>query len=88
MRVAVKVVPKASRDGVAGWLGDALKVCVTAPPERGKANAAVERVVADALGVPRDRVRVIAGHASPRKVVEIDGVEEADVRARLGAGGH
>jgi uncharacterized protein YggU (UPF0235/DUF167 family) len=36
--------------------------------------------------VPRDRVRVIAGHASPRKVVEIDGVEDADVRARLGAG--
>ena len=51
MRLAVKVVPKASRDGVAGWLGDALKVCVTAPPERGKANAAVERVVAHALGV-------------------------------------
>ncbi len=87
MRLAVKVVPKASRDGVAGWLGDALKVCVTAPPERGKANAAVAQVVADALGVPRDRVRVIAGHTSPRKVVEIDGVEEADVRARLGTGG-
>ncbi len=87
MRLAVKVVPKASRDGIAGWLGDALKVCVTAPPERGKANAAVEQVVADALGVPRDRVRVIAGHTSPRKVVEIDGVEEADVRARLGTGG-
>jgi len=87
VRLAVKVVPKASRDGVAGWLGDALKVCVTAPPERGKANAAVERVVADALGVPRDRVRVVAGHAAPRKVVEIDGVEDADVRARLGAGG-
>ena len=86
VRLAIKVVPKASRDGVAGWLGDILKVCVTAPPERGKANTAVERVVADALGVPRDRVRVIAGHASPRKVVEIDGVEDADVRARLGAG--
>ena len=34
MRLAIKVVPKASRDSVAGWLGDALKVCVTAPPER------------------------------------------------------
>ncbi len=42
MKLDLKVVPKSSRDCIAGWLGDALKVRVRAPAERGKANAAVE----------------------------------------------
>ena len=64
-------------------MGETLKVCVTAPPERGKANAAVEEVLADALGLPTRRVRVVVGHTSPHKIVEIDGLEEAEVRRRL-----
>lgn len=83
MKLPVKVVPKASRNYVAGWMGETLKVCVTAPPERGKANAAVEEVLAAALGLPTGRVRVVVGHTSPRKIVEIDGLEEAEVRRRL-----
>lgn len=79
----VKVVPGASRDAVAGWLGEALKVRVSAPPERGKANAAVERVVAEALGVPAADVRIVAGGTSPRKVLEISGLSESHVYARL-----
>lgn len=82
-RLAIKVVPGASRDGVAGWLGDALKIRVAAPPERGKANAAVERVLADALGVAPESVRVVAGATSARKTVEIAGLGEAEIRARL-----
>jgi uncharacterized protein YggU (UPF0235/DUF167 family) len=54
-----------------------------APPERGKANMAVEEVLAEALGLPRERVRIIAGTASTRKVVEIDGLEEAEIHRRL-----
>ncbi len=80
----MKVVPGASRDEVAGWLGAALKVRVTAPPERGKANAAVEELLAEALGLPRGSVRVVAGHGSPRKSVEIAGLDEAEARRRLG----
>ncbi len=68
---------------VAGWLADALKVRVSAPPERGKANAAVESLLAEALGLARDCVRVVAGHGSPRKIVEIDGLSEAEVHRRL-----
>jgi uncharacterized protein (TIGR00251 family) len=81
----VKVVPGASRDGVAGWLGDALKVRVTAPAERGRANAAVEEVVADALGLPRESVRVVRGTTSPRKTLEILGLSEAEIRERVAA---
>ncbi len=83
MRLSIKVVPKSSRNAVVGWVGEALKVCVTAPPDKGKANAAVEAVLAEALGVRTDRVRVVAGLASPRKIVEIEGLEETEIMKRL-----
>jgi hypothetical protein len=85
VRIAVKVVPKSSRDELAGWIGDALKVRVTAPPERGRANTAVHALLATALGLPTDRLRLVAGATSPRKVFEVDGLDEAEVRRRLGA---
>ena len=75
MRLHLKVVPKSSRDRVVGWVGDRLKVQVTAAPERGKANDAVVEVVAAALGVPRSRVRIVAGETSPLKTVEVDADE-------------
>jgi uncharacterized protein len=82
-RLAVKVVPGASRTDIAGWLGDVLRIRVTAPPERGKANAAVENAVAAALGVPSHAVRVVAGRASPRKVLEIRGLTQSELDERL-----
>ena len=82
-RLAVKVVPGASRDGISGWLGETLKVRVSAPPERGKANAAVERLLAESLEVPGKQIRIVQGHSSPRKVVEIAGLSDCDVNRRL-----
>jgi len=81
----VKVSPNASRDALLGWLDDALKLSVTATPERGKANAAVEALLAERLGVPKRAVSVIAGHTQSRKRVEIAGLEMAEVRRRLDA---
>jgi len=83
VKLAIKVVPGASKSGVAGWLGEALKVRVTAPAERGKANRAVEALVADALGISGDRVAIVAGHSSARKIVEIAGLDEGEVHRRL-----
>jgi len=83
VKLQIKVVPKSSRNGIAGWMGDTLKVWVTAPPERGKANVAVQAVLADALGVSRESIRLIAGLQSSRKVVEIDGLAAAEVHRRL-----
>lgn len=85
-RIRVKVVPKAAADRIAGWVGDAVKVRVTAPPERGKANAAVLKLLAAALGVSRENVRLIAGEASAHKVVEIHGLSQDELRSRLDAG--
>jgi uncharacterized protein YggU (UPF0235/DUF167 family) len=79
----VKVVPGSSRSCVDGWLEDALKIRVRAPAERGRANAAVEATLANALGVSRDRVRILRGMTSARKIVEIDDLTLGEVRKRL-----
>jgi uncharacterized protein (TIGR00251 family) len=81
--IAVKVVPKSSRDQIAGMLGDALKVTVSAAPERGKANEAMCRVIATALGVRAAQVSVDAGHGSPRKTVRVRDMQVDAVRAAL-----
>jgi uncharacterized protein YggU (UPF0235/DUF167 family) len=81
-RLDVKVSPKASRNAVTGWMGEVLKISVTAVPERGKANDAVEQLLADALGLPRSAVTVVAGHTSKLKRVQIVGLT-ADARRLL-----
>jgi uncharacterized protein (TIGR00251 family) len=80
----IKVVPGARKDRVVGPYGDAIKVQVSAPPEGGKANAAVVKVLAEALGVKAAQVELISGHTQPRKVVRIDGLEIEAVNERLG----
>ena len=82
--VNVKVVPGSSRDRVVGRYGDGIKVQVSAPPEGGKANQAVVEVIAAALGIKPQQVQIARGHSQPRKVVEIGGMELAEVLARLG----
>ncbi len=84
VEIPVKVVPGSSRDRVAGLLGDALKIAVSAPPEKGKANQAVIEVLARALGVKRNAVRIVAGHTQPRKAVQIAGLTPETVRSKLG----
>jgi len=77
------VTAGASRDAIAGWQGDVLRLRVAAPPERGKANEAVLRLLAAALGVERRRLRLVRGETSRHKLVEVEGLEEGDLRARL-----
>jgi uncharacterized protein len=89
--LAVRVTPKAARDGVDGLAdtaeGPALKVRVRAVPDEGKANAAVASVVAHWLGLPPSQVAVARGHKSRVKMLEIGGepgrLEEL-VAARVG----
>lgn len=83
VKLPIKVVPGSSRDCIAGWLGETLKVRVSAPAERGRANAAVEALLAHALGVPKDRVRIVSGTSSARKILEVDGLSESEIQARL-----
>jgi len=82
--LAVHVTPRSGRDEVGGWRGAELAVRVTVAPEGGKANAAVCVTVARALGVAKSSVRVLRGDTSRHKVLRIDGVDAADVRAAFG----
>lgn len=81
--IRLKVVPGSSRSAIAGWLGERLKVRVAAPPEAGKANEAVRRLLAEALGVPPRQVAIIAGESAPEKTVLISGVSADHVAQRL-----
>jgi len=83
VRFPIKVVPRSSRSGVAGWLGDVLRVRVTAPAERGKANAAVEKLLSELLGLSSGGARIVSGGSSPRKIVEVEGLSESEIRRRL-----
>ena len=71
-KIQIKVVPGSSKDEVVGSYGEGLKIRVTAAPEKGKANAAVTRLLAEHFGVKPTHIRIAAGASSPRKVVEIE----------------
>lgn len=80
----IKAVPNAPRGEVCGWLGEAVKVKLAAPPVEGRANAALCEFLADALGLPRRAVTLLHGETSRHKRVRIEGLDLAEVRRRLG----
>lgn len=84
MKLKVKVVPGASRSSIVGWLGDSLKVRVSEPPERGKANEAVLKLLSISLGLPATAVCLVSGARSPRKVFEISRITELELLAAFG----
>lgn len=74
MTLTVKVVPRAKRTELAGQMADgSLKVRVAAVPEDGRANAELRRFLAEHYGVTLAAVEIVAGAASTRKVVRIQG---------------
>jgi uncharacterized protein (TIGR00251 family) len=82
---SVKVHPRAKKNAIAGEIGDALKLALTAPPLEGKANEACIRFFSELLDVPRSSVNIAAGETSRQKVVRIRGLSAAQVAERLKA---
>jgi uncharacterized protein len=82
-RLRLRVSPGAGRSGIVGRHGDGWKVRVTAPPEDGRANDAVLRLLADALSVPRASLTLVSGHSGRDKIVLLDGVGPAQIERRL-----
>lgn len=83
VRLWVKAVPGASRDQISGRVGERLKVRVNAPPEGGKANQAIVRLLAQRLGVKARDIAIESGATSPEKVLRIAAVTVGAVRERL-----
>lgn len=69
--IRVRVTPKASRNAIVAT-GDEIRVYVTVVPESGKANEAVIKLMAKALGVPKTRLRLLRGATSRDKVFRIE----------------
>lgn len=83
--IEVRVIPRARRDEIGNQRGGRLLIRVTAPPVDGAANAALCRLVARRAGVPARRVSVVRGQTSRDKVVRVDGVTAAELRASMRA---
>ncbi|PKB68547.1 MAG: hypothetical protein BZY81_01515 [SAR202 cluster bacterium Io17-Chloro-G4] len=81
----VRVQPKASRNQVDDFSADRLRLRVTAPPQDGKANLAVISLLAETLGVPKSRLRIIRGHGSREKVVQVTALTPEDLGRALKA---
>ncbi len=69
--LVVRVTPGASRETIAEDDGG-LKVSVTAPPENGKANQAVQKLLARALGIPKTRLTLLRGAGSRLKTFRME----------------
>jgi len=85
IQLAVKVVPGASFSAIVGWLGDELKLRIQAPPENGKANKAVLKLLASALGIPVKSLRIVRGQTSAHKIIELTGVSQLALVKAIGA---
>jgi uncharacterized protein len=82
-RLAVRVKPRAARSAIEGERAGRLLVCVTAAPVEGRANEALRKLLAKELGIAAGRVSVEGGKNSRDKLVRIEGMTEAEVRARF-----
>ena len=79
----IKAIPNAPRSAVCGWLGDALKVKIHAPPVESRANDALCEFLAATLALPRRAVTVVRGDTSRQKLVRITGLTLAETTSRL-----
>jgi uncharacterized protein (TIGR00251 family) len=79
----VKVQPRAKKNAIAGEIGDALKLALTAPPLEGRANEACIAFLAELLNLPRSSVTIAAGQSSRKKIIRVAGISAAEVQQRL-----
>lgn len=81
----VYVQPGASREDIAGYHGDALKIRLKAPPVEGEANAACIRFLASLFGLPQTNLSIKTGHKSRLKLIEMEGVSIGEVKKVIAA---
>jgi uncharacterized protein (TIGR00251 family) len=79
----VRVIPRASKSGVAGMRADAVLVRIAAAPVDGAANAELIETLARALDLPRRAVTITAGATSRSKRVRLDGLTHEEALRRL-----
>ncbi len=79
--LSIHIQPGAKRSEVVGVHGEALKIRIAAPPLEGRANAALEAFIADALGIAKSKVSVVKGLQSRQKTVAVPAAVPATAAA-------
>ncbi len=82
--INVRVVPRASKNEFTGLHGDSLRIRLQAPPVDGKANAALVKVLASRLGIPKRNVVIVSGESGRQKRIRVNGSSRQDVVALSG----
>jgi len=83
VKLQIKVIPGSSKDCIAGWLDDTLKIKVKAPPEKGKANKAVIKLLEKSLLLAKGSISIESGQTSSRKTVVISCDDESAIKEKL-----
>ncbi|MFV9615514.1 MAG: DUF167 domain-containing protein [Gammaproteobacteria bacterium] len=83
MKLHIKVIPSSSKDCIAGWLDDTLKVKVKAPAEKGKANKAVIKLLEKQLDLVKGSTSIISGQTSCNKIIEINNCDGDIIMEKL-----
>jgi len=81
--LSVRVLPRSSKDEIAGRRDDIYKIRLTAPAVEGKANKALIELLAKRLGIAKTHIRIVSGERARIKSIRIDGVSPDQVDARL-----
>ncbi len=81
---ALRVQPRASRNAIAGVLGEAVKLAITAPPVDGKANQAVVEYLAELFKVSKSSIAIVSGETGRNKLIAVRGLNAEQVRKALG----
>lgn len=82
-RITVRLTPRGGRNAIDGWDGETLRVRVASAPVDGKANDALMRLLAKALGLAPSRLNLISGAQARVKTIEVDGLSADEVRRAL-----
>jgi len=72
MILQVKITPNASKNSIAGFQGELLRIRIAAPPDKGKANDELVEFLSGVLNVAKSRIKLLSGHTSRLKRLEID----------------
>jgi uncharacterized protein (TIGR00251 family) len=79
----VRVIPRARKDEIAGWRGEALVVRLTAPPVEGAANKLLVRFLAKRLGVRAGDIAITSGEKAREKVLRVEALSQEELDNRL-----
>lgn len=80
---SVKVVPGSSRAGICGVLGGKIKIKITAPPEKGKANQSLIDFLAKKLGLKKNQIRIMSGQTKKVKQIRLSSISAETILKKL-----